>query len=558
MRSMKAQRSINEQSIVYIKNKVLDNIVLATLPLGMVASFFALNRDFFLGFEYTTEFALINFFSVGLVLILYVFRKKIALELRIIILAALFFFAGIRGLVEIGSISNPYILISISFLILQLLVHRKWMIIMIFLAICLIIIINIASTFNPLFPSINYNDLMRSGQQWAADISLFTLLVVILILSSSNYNSEILNVINIVRSKNHELNENNQLLKKEMSARERYEKEVMINSQKFQTLFESSTDGIILTDENLKIIETNPSFCDITDYTREELIGNNILDILAPKNKDLILNRYYRIMKGEIQPLTEISIQTKTGYKKVIEFNSNLIIGVKDQLTIITTIRNITGRKEIEEQKFNAVLEAEENERERFSKDLHDELGPLFSTVKLYVESLKSKESNPEREKVFDKLTEIVNNGVAQIREISHNLSPHLLREKGLLRAIETHLKWVKDSSSLEIDYSFTDNIESNSKLGNIEILVYRVFLELMNNSLKHSGATKVSLSVTIDKDYINFVFSDNGVGFDPNAIKQQSAGIGLKNIMNRIHAINGEIVFSFDKWMKTDIKLPL
>ncbi len=555
---MKNQRLADEHNIASIKNKILDNILLATVPLGAVASFFAMYRDIFLGFKYSVGFGIANFVSVGTALLLYIYRKKIAIELKIFVLAFLYFFAGIRGLIEIGSLSNPYILLSISFLILQLLVNRKWMITLIIAAIFLIVIVNISFAYNIILPNVDYNILMRSGQQWAADISLFLLLVIILILSGSNYHKEILKVVSLVNIKNQELDKKNQLLKEEIHVREKYQSEVIVNSRKFQMLFESSQDGIILMNEDLTILEINPSFCDISEFEREELIGKTIFDILSPKNRSLVMPLFYRLLGGDIHPLTELTIQAKNGEKKTIEFSSNLIFGASDQLTVITTIRNISSRKVIEELKFNAVLEAEENERERFSKDLHDELGPLFSTVKLYVESLKSKEKDPENEKVLDKLSEIVNVGVRQIREISHNLSPLLLREKGLKDAIETHLKWVKDTSSLDTEYEFSKTEPAKKLAEKTEIIIYRVFLELINNSIKHSQANKVIIKITIDRDWINFVFSDNGVGYDPDEVKRMKAGIGLKNIMNRIHAMNGEILFSFDQWTKTEIKLPI
>ncbi len=548
----------SEFSCDLIRNKIIDTIILATVPLGIVATFLELYRDYLFGFVYAVEFAIFNIVSVLIALLIFLFRKIISLDIKIYVISALFFFTGLRGLMEFGSLSNTYILIAISLIILQLRVSRTWMLIIILLTPVIIFMIGIITQYSPLITDLDYNELMRSGKQWGADIAIFMFLVAVVLLGIGRYQQELRSSFRELEKVNRELDAKNLQLQEEMEKREKYESEMEISSRKFKLLFDSSIDGVVLINEDFYIIEANPVVFDATGYKKDELYKISIFDLVDKQHKAETINRFYRLLNGEPQPLSQINIITKQGKKKSVELNSNLIIGSEGELSIFSTIRDVSFRKSIEDQKFNAVLEAEENERERFSRNLHDELGPLFSTVKLYVESLKTKETDAGKSKILDKLSDIVNEGVRNIREVSHSLSPHLLRDKGLEKSIEVHLKRIKESA--RIDTEFECKLESApEKLNdNINILIYRVFLELLNNAIKHSKASKIIVNMTMTSDTLYFKFCDNGIGFKADEISQSESGIGLKNIMNRIHARNGEVVFSFDKLMKVEIQLPL
>ena len=399
---------------------------------------------------------------------------------------------------------------------------------------------------------------MRSWKQWGADISTFMILVTVILLGIGRYQLELRRSFKQLETVNRELDSKNYQLQQGVEQRERYESEVAISSRKFKLLFESSIDGVVLVSENFHIIEANPSIFEATGYTKEELYKISIFDLADKQHKAEMINRFYKLLSGEPQPLSQFIFITKQGKKRNVELNSNLIIGAEGELTIFSTIRDVSFRKIIEDQKFNAVLEAEENERERFSRNLHDELGPLFSTVKLYVESLQKKESDASKSKILDKLSGIVNEGVRHIREVSHSLSPHLLREKGLEKSIEVHLMRIKESAKIDTKFKCTHHSNPEKLKDNIKILIYRVFLELLNNAIKHSRASKIIVNMTTTSDTLYFKFSDNGIGFKADEISSSESGIGIKNIMNRIHARNGEVVFSFDKLMKIEIRLPL
>jgi PAS domain S-box-containing protein len=352
-----------------------------------------------------------------------------------------------------------------------------------------------------------------------------------------------------------DLEEANKNLKKEIELKNAYAEDLFVSNKKFQGLFEGSRDGVLLLNSDAHIIEANPAALEMSGYTLEELKTTNIFELVEESYRRIALDRFQRNIEGDIlRGLTEVHIISKDGTIIPVEINSNLILA-EDELMVLSTVRDISYRKIAENEKFNAALTAEENERERFSKDLHDDLGPVFSTLNLYLQTLSTKESDPAKKDILNNLSSIVDSAVKQVREISHNLSPYLLRDAGLVEAIRTHLKKYSTSG---IDAQLDMRNEDGSIIPHpIEIVLYRVFLELLNNTLKHAQANKIRIELSWSPKEIIFNYADNGIGFTRS--EEPSSGIGLKNIENRVKAMNGSLKFVNEvNGMAALVRIPL
>ena len=230
-----------------------------------------------------------------------------------------------------------------------------------------------------------------------------------------------------------------------------------------------------------------------------------------------------------------------------------------NQVRLIGTIQDITERKNAEESLtqlneelenrvkertekwLNATVEVEERERNRFSRELHDDLGPLLSAVKLYFQWLAETE-NPDKKKIItEKGNNSIDRAIHTAREISHGLGSHIVNNVGYIIAIQNFIRNINDTQKLSINFKSNSDI----RFGNfIEITLYRITAELINNTLKHAGATYVDVVFNFDKEKnrIIFTYTDNGVGFDIDAINKTSTGFGLMNIQERIKLMRGEI----------------
>jgi len=141
-----------------------------------------------------------------------------------------------------------------------------------------------------------------------------------------------------------------------------------------------------------------------------------------------------------------------------------------------------TERIRSEKRVINAIITTEENERKRFAKDLHDGLGPILSTVKMSVSALTNRISDPTGSVILSNTNHLVNEAINTIKDISNNLSPHVLTNFGLASAISAFTTKINQTKAVEID--FKSNMESQRLDNEKEVVVYRAVCELINNSI--------------------------------------------------------------------------
>ena len=328
------------------------------------------------------------------------------------------------------------------------------------------------------------------------------------------------------------------------------------SENKFKTLFDNTVDEIFVTDSNENIIEVNIAACNSLGYTREELLTMKISEIKTSKYaKHLAPNRAEIYKNGKLTYESEHI--TKDGEIIQVELKSRVVDYGNDKL-ILSISRNISDRKEYERKILSAVIQTEERERERFSKDMHDGLGPLLSTIKLYVNEINDEEiSREEKQKMVNYTNELIDEAVSSTRNISNNLMPRVIHEYGLIKAVESFSNKVNSTNKINIDFhseGINENLEQN-----VQLILFRVISELINNTLKHAKAKNIIIKLErIDKK-IFLHFADDGVGFDVDDIMtNKRAGMGLKNIISRIRSINGNCDFYSkpDNGFKIDIEI--
>lgn len=196
-----------------------------------------------------------------------------------------------------------------------------------------------------------------------------------------------------------------------------------------------------------------------------------------------------------------------------------------------------------------AVLEGETAERTRLARDLHDGLGSMLTGVKLNLETINNgaSQSTPGSTQVSNTL-EMLNESIIELRRIAHHLMPDSLSRYGLKTALTD---FCNNFPSIHFDY-FGSEGRLDSKL---EIMIYRIIHELVNNALKHSGAKEVIVELMRETDYVAFIVRDNGSGFDPSSL---TTGIGLKNIRDRVTAFGGRMEVHSKAGEGTEINIEL
>ena len=314
------------------------------------------------------------------------------------------------------------------------------------------------------------------------------------------------------------------------------------SEDRFQKLFNSTGDDIFVTDVNENIIEVNQASCNTLGYTREEFLEMKMSDLKTPKYAPLVSENRKIIYDLGLYTFESENV-AKDGRIIFVETTARLVEYNNEKL-ILSVVRNIGNRKETEREILSTVIRTEERERERFAKDMHDSVGPLLSTVKLYVNELKSSTLDQnERIDFVKQINEIIDESINSIRTISNNLMPRVIHKYGLIKALESFCEKVNKTNTINIQF---DKINIPERLDqNLELILFRVITELITNTIKHASAKNIIIELEKSRQKVIMHFKDDGIGFDINKImNSEHLGMGLKNIISRIKSINGDYDF--------------
>lgn len=185
-----------------------------------------------------------------------------------------------------------------------------------------------------------------------------------------------------------------------------------------------------------------------------------------------------------------------------------------------------------------ALMEGREQERKAIAEDLHDSLGSILSTLRMYTDLLGEKVNDPEVKTLAAKISALTDQTAQETRRLSHKLDSGVLKHTGLREPLVQLCRAIEEASPLKI--KATLNFESNLN-GELSINLYRMVQELFTNTLKHARATQVRLEITqINNEYFSLIFEDNGIGFNPE--NRKTSGIGLTNMLARVERFRGTI----------------
>ena len=231
--------------------------------------------------------------------------------------------------------------------------------------------------------------------------------------------------------------------------------------------------------------------------------------------------------------------------RKVIRFNDQLKKLEDDKQQIL----------------LNASIKFQEEERNRIAADLHDDVGPLLATARLYLnENLINQEPAAQLQSIFS-AKQIIDDAIQLIRNISHSMMPPTLKNFGLESAMSDLFQKINGSGTLNASVRFHD-YRTRLKLDQ-ELLIFRVIQELVNNIIKHSNAGFIHLTQNANATHSYFRLHHDGQGIvqtEFDRLNHVSTGLGLKNIASRIKVLNGRIYFEIDPshtYFKVTLEIP-
>jgi len=349
-------------------------------------------------------------------------------------------------------------------------------------------------------------------------------------------------------------------VKEDITERKNSENALLESERKYRIVADNTYNWEFWSDNNGKYIYCSPSCFRVTGFTAEEFIENKDLkyQIVHPDYYDLF--QKHSIINS-LEALPE-NLQFKIIHKDVTErWVEHICQPVFDKdgqyLGHRGTNRDITEKKETNRKILNAIISTEESERNKFSQELHDGLGPMLSTVKLYFQWLSETTDSKKQKNITETGLQNIDDAIQTVREISNNLSPRILTNMGLIKALKHLIQRINDTYKLSIKFYFNLDKRFNNQ---IEITLYRIVSELLNNTLRYAKAQNVSIFFEYDSniDRIKLNYLDDGIGFDFDKVMENKRGMGINNMMQRISTLNGFINFDTQKGKSLKVRIDL
>ena len=309
------------------------------------------------------------------------------------------------------------------------------------------------------------------------------------------------------------------------------------SERKFRGIFNTSNDAILVINQEGNFIDANAKAFKRSGWSRKELFKMNYKDIIRNnKTKDHL--KYKQDLFEGVEGSFETEYINAKGRKIYLEVNGT-VMEHKGEKVFLLVSRDVTERKQMEQKIIQAIIQTEEKERSHMAKELHDGVSPVLSTIKLYSNAIIDSDDADFRKRITTKLIAAIEEAIKSIYEISNNLTPHILQNFGIITALQTFIEKLEETTS--INYHLTSDL-SERLPEKLEFTLYRVIIELLNNTIKHAGATKVNISIhkTVG---IQMIYSDNGCGFDREIVGKKKDSMGLFNITNRLKSMNGSLL---------------
>jgi len=313
-----------------------------------------------------------------------------------------------------------------------------------------------------------------------------------------------------------------------------------LSNRNFSVLFEKGNEIKFLTRPNGKILKTNEKARTIFGVSEKEMTDLNITDILE---KDYYIKRQKitEAMEKKGSASFEGRLHTADGELMPVEVNS-VKVNYEGGPAYYATARNISHRKEAQRKVLQAILITEETERKRFAKELHDGLGALISAIKMYIDLLLEKKISEDRvPAILKSAKDLVDEAAFSAREIANNIKPHMLSNFGLEASLKEFIHKVDKTRDIEVKL-FYDNFSGKLE-DEVELTVYRIITELVNNTLKYAEASDLRIVLRKKDEKFTMMYSDNGKGFDLDTVLQsENRGNGVKNLIARSENLNANL----------------
>jgi PAS domain S-box-containing protein len=306
---------------------------------------------------------------------------------------------------------------------------------------------------------------------------------------------------------------------------------------KYTELYDFAPFGYFTVSREGEIVELNLSGSKMLGKDRDRL-KNRMFTLFISKDSVPVFNNYLqKVFTSAIQERCELTLSGNENSPLYVQLNG--FIPENAEYCWISMV-DITEKKLIQNKILNAILMAEEREKTNFSTELHESLGPLMSTIMLYLSSIDQEGLTKKQQSFISMSKDLLNEAILSVKGISGRLSPHVLVQFGLTAALREFITKLNELSDFRI--KFGSNLERRLD-SDLEITLFRAATEFINSSVKFANAKNIIITLVDAGNQISLKYKDDGIGFDLVELFKTKKDLGLTNIENRIKTFNGKFL---------------
>ncbi len=343
------------------------------------------------------------------------------------------------------------------------------------------------------------------------------------------------------------------------------QQQLRLSNERYNYASKATSDAIWDWDIQTDIIYRSESFASIFGYTETSSSTQFKLDHIHPNDRERISTGLKKVLEENVERWQdEYRFQCTDGTYKIILDKGFIIRNESGQaLRMIGAMQDITEQRRLQKQLIkeeerkkqevlHAIIHAQERERHEISHELHDNVSQILTTCKLLLEAAIQRDNK----KYLQQTRENLQKAIDEMRNISHRLNPATLKYIGLEGSINDLLSKINNAISLEISFSFSIT-DVNKIHDDIQLAMFRIIQEQLNNIIKHAEAKKVFIDLSEEREKIKLTITDDGKGHD---LKAKKHGLGLRNIFNRaeFHKGTAQIFTEPGRGFKLQVQIPI
>jgi len=332
------------------------------------------------------------------------------------------------------------------------------------------------------------------------------------------------------------------------------------SEERYRELFENSKDAFYVHDMNGIYVSVNRAAERLSGYSREEIIGKHFSNFMAPEHARQVHRQLQKKLDSGGETTYEIELTNRKGRHIPVEISSRLIVEGGMPVGVQGCVRDISEKKKSQEAARNysrRVIEAQEAERRRISRELHDQVGQILTAVKMNLHALQHTTSDPQTLMSIDENLKVIDEAVDQVRDLSVDLRPLLLDDFGLVVALRWFLERHTRNTGVPATF-FSGSLDEDDRFSSeLETACFRIVQEGVTNIVRHARANRISIRLERVLSDLILLITDDGAGFDTRMLRAGGAGmatLGLRGMEERAQAVGGTITIDSAPALGTEI----